>query len=252
MMTSYIALDLETTGLESRTERITEAAALKVADGRIQERFVTLIHPGKPISEKISQLTGITDEMVRNAPTIDCVIGELLDFCEGLPLLGHNILFDYRFLKQAAVNSHLECEFEAVDTLMLCRHLMPPEEKKNLSASCIWFQIPQSAAHRAEADAESAHLLYEKLKALYGEKQEELFVPRPLIHKAKREQPATKRQKEYLQDLIKCHRIDITLQMDVLSRSEASRLIDQIILQRGRLTESSVPSRHNGFAGSSN
>ncbi len=236
MMTSYIALDLETTGLESKTEKITEAAALKVIDGTVRERFVTLINPGRPISEKITQLTGITDEMVRTAPLMENVIGELLAFCGGLPLLGHNILFDYRFLKQAAVNSRLECEFEAVDTLTLCRHLMPPDEKKNLSASCTWFQIPQSAAHRAEADAESAHLLYEKLKALYGKEREELFVPCPLIHKAKREQPATKRQKEYLQDLIKCHRIDITLQTDTLSRSEASRLIDQIILQRGRLT----------------
>lgn len=251
MMTSYIALDLETTGLESKTEKITEAAALKVIDGKVQERFVTLINPGRPISEKITQLTGITDEMVRTAPLMEEVIGALLAFGRGLPLLGHNILFDYRFLKQAAVNSHLECEFEAVDTLTLCRHLMPPDEKKNLSAACSWFHIPQSAAHRAEADAESAHLLYEKLKALYGEKREELFVSRPLIHRAKREQPATKRQKEYLQDLIKCHRIDITLQMDALSRSEASRLIDQIILQRGRLTERSLASRHNGFAGGS-
>ena len=236
MMTSYIALDLETTGLESKTEKITEAAALKVIDGTVRERFVTLINPGRPISEKITQLTGITDEMVRTAPLMENVIGELLAFCEGLPLLGHNILFDYRFLKQAAVNSRLECEFEAVDTLTLCRHLMPPDEKKNLSASCTWFQIPQSAAHRAEADAESAHLLYEKLKALYGKEREEL---------------ATKRQKEYLQDLIKCHRIDITLQTDTLSRSEASRLIDQIILQRGRLTEHSLSSPYNGFVGGS-
>lgn len=56
MMTSYIALDLETTGLESKTEKITEAAALKVVDGRIQDRFVTLVHPGKPISEKLRSL----------------------------------------------------------------------------------------------------------------------------------------------------------------------------------------------------
>lgn len=250
MTTSYIALDLETTGLESKTEKITEAAALKVIDGTIQERYVTLINPGRAISEKITQLTGITDEMVRSAPTVETVIGELLAFCGDLPLLGHNILFDYRFLKQAAVNSSLNCECEAIDTLTLCRYLMPSGEKKNLSAACAWFQIPQSTAHRAEADAESAHLLYEKLRKLYGKEQEALFVPRPLIHKAKREQPATKRQKEYLQDLIKCHRIDITLQMDALSRREASRLIDQIILQRGRPGELFLSSRHKGFAGS--
>ena len=82
--------------------------------------------------------------------------------------MGHNILFDYRFLKQAAVNSRLECEFEVVDTLTLCRHLMPPDEKKNLSASCTWFQIPQSAAHRAEADAESATCFMKSLRPFMG------------------------------------------------------------------------------------
>ena len=156
--------------------------------------------------------------------------------------MGHNILFDYRFLKQAAVNSRLECEFEAVDTLTLCRHLMPPDEKKEFIRFLYLVSDSPVCCSSAEADAESAHLLYEKLKALYGKEREELFVPCPLIHKAKREQPATKRQKEYLQDLIKCHRIDITLQTDTLSRSEASRLIDQIILQRGRLTEHSLSS----------
>lgn len=250
MMTSYIALDLETTGLESKTEKITEAAALKVIDGTVRERFVTLINPGRPISEKITQLTGITDEMVRTAPLMENVIGELLAFCEGLPLLGHNILFDYRFLKQAAVNSRLECEFEAVDTLTLCRHLMPPDEKKNLSASCTWFQIPQSAAHRAEADAESAHLLYESLRPFMGRNGRSFLFH---VRWSTRQNGSSryKRQKEYLQDLIKCHRIDITLQTDTLSRSEASRLIDQIILQRGRLTEHSLSSPYNGFVGGS-
>ena len=77
------------------------------------------------------------------------------------------------------------------------------------------------------------------------------FVPCPLIHKAKREQPATKRQKEYLQDLIKCHRIDITLQTDTLSRSEASRLIDQIILQREDLQSILCLPHITGFVGGS-
>ena len=71
MMTSYIALDLETTGLESKTEKITEAAALKVIDGTVRERFVTLINPGRPISEKITQLTGITDEIDRKSTRLN-------------------------------------------------------------------------------------------------------------------------------------------------------------------------------------
>ena len=86
-------------------------------------------------------------------------------------------------------------------------------------------------AHRAEADAVSAHLLYQCMLARHSGEREELFTPKSLIYRAKREQPATKRQKEYLQYLIKCHRIDITVQIESLSRNEASRMIDQILSQ---------------------
>ena len=109
------------------------------------------------------------------------------------------------------------------------------QEKKNLGNACTYYKIEQPLAHRAEADALSAHFLYQKLVALYGEEQPELFVTTPLNCRMKRQQPATKRQKEYLQDLLKCHRIDITVQLDDISRSDASRLIDKIILQYGRV-----------------
>ena len=69
----------------------------------------------------------------------------------------------------------------------------------------------------------------------HSQDQPDLFAPRPLIYKAKRDQAATKRQKEYLQDLLKCHRINITVQLNDISRSDASRLIDKIILQYGRV-----------------
>jgi DNA polymerase-3 subunit alpha (Gram-positive type) len=159
----------------------------------------------------------------------------VLEFIGNLPLLGHNIRFDYSFLKQAAVNQKMEFECEAVDTLKVCRKLMPEQEKKNLGNACTYYKIEQPLAHRAEADALSAHFLYQKLVALYGEEQPELFVTTPLNCRMKRQQPATKRQKEYLQDLLKCHRIDITVQLDDISRSDASRLIDKIILQYGRV-----------------
>ena len=112
---------------------------------------------------------------------------------------------------------------------------MPEQEKKNLGNACTYYKIEQPLAHRAEADALSAHFLYQKLVALHGEEQPELFVTAPLNCRMKRQQPATKRQKEYLQDLLKCHRIDITVQLDDISRSDASRLIDKIILQYGRV-----------------
>ena len=109
------------------------------------------------------------------------------------------------------------------------------QEKKNLGNACIYYKIEQPLTHRAEADALSAHLLYQKLRGLHGEDQPELFATMPLNCRMKRQQPATKRQKEYLQDLLKCHRINITVQLNDISRSDASRLIDKIILQYGRV-----------------
>lgn len=94
MTNSYIALDLETTGLEARLEKITEIAALRVVDGRVEERFVTLVNPMRQLGERIRELTGITDDMVKDAPVIEDIIGDAVRFCGNLPLLGHNILFD--------------------------------------------------------------------------------------------------------------------------------------------------------------
>ena len=234
MTDSYIAVDVETTGLEVRQEKITELALVKVERDSITDCFSTLINPGKPIGETVSSLTGITDEMMKDAPPIEEVIADALDFAGDLPLLGHNLLFDYRFIKKAAVNSGLEFERQGVDTLNLCRIFMAAEQKKNLADACACYHIPQPRAHRALADAQSAHLLFQTMKKLHGGERPQAFAPAPLFYRAKREQPATKRQKEYLQDLIKCHRINITVQLDALSRSEASRMIDGIILQYGK------------------
>ena len=235
MIDSYIAVDVETTGLEVRQEKITELALVRVEGDTVTDCFSTLVNPGRPISEMVSSLTGITDAMVKDAPAVEEVIGDALDFAGDLPLLGHNLLFDYRFIKKAAVNSGLAFERQGIDTLHLCRLFMGTEQKKNLTDACAFYQIPQPQAHRALADAQSAHLLFQRLKGLYGGERPQAFVPASLFYQPKREQPATKRQKEYLQDLIKCHRINITVQLDALSRSEASRMIDRIILQHGRL-----------------
>lgn len=236
MTNSYIALDLETTGLEAKLEKITEIAAIKVVEGVIRERYVTLVNPMRRLERRIIELTGITDDMVKGAPAIEDIIGDVVLFCEDLPLLGHNIIFDYGFLKHAAVNSRLEFDREGIDTLGICRSCMPGDIKRGLASACAYYAVPQSRAHRAEADAEAAHLLYQEMMTRYSGERPELFMSKPLFYKAKREQPATKRQKDYLRDLAKCHRIDITVQIDAMSRSQASRMIDNIISQYGRIT----------------
>ena len=95
MIDSYIALDLETTGLSPSEDRILEIGAVKVKNGSICEWYETLVNPGMAISPRIRELTGIDDEMAATGKDTGTAVAELVDFCGELPLLGHNILFDY-------------------------------------------------------------------------------------------------------------------------------------------------------------
>lgn len=237
MMNSYVAVDLETTGLNPKTDKITEIGAVKVIDGQVTEEYSTLVNPRRLLDEQITELTGIDDGMLREAPGIEDVIRQVTEFCQELPLLGHHILFDYSFLKRAAVNHGLAFEKSGVDTLALCRKFMPEEERKNLGAACAYYQVETRTAHRALADAYAAHGLYQALVLRHGEGEPGAFVEKTLIYKVKKEQPASKRQKEGLRELLKYHRIDVTVQIDHLSKNEISRMTDKIISQYGRIVK---------------
>ena len=243
MTTSYVAVDLETTGIGTKREKITEIGMVKVVDGNVVDTYHTLVNPYRAIPERVVELTGITDEMVKDAPGIEEVLPNGIEFCEGFPLLGHQIIFDFGFLTQAAVNAKVKFEKDGLDTLKLCRYLMPEAEKKNLGAACAYFGITPDTAHRALSDAMSAHLLYEKLKEQFGTSRSELFEAKKLVFKAKKERPATKRQKEHLHDLLKYHRIETTVQVDKMSGNEISRMIDYIIFNRGRIPEQAKDSK---------
>ena len=201
------ALDLETTGIGARHEKITEIGMVKVIDGETTDTYHTMVNPHREIPKRIVELTGITDDMVKDAPGIEEILDEVLAFTEDLPLLGHQIIFDYGFLVQAAVNQKRKFEKYGVDTLKLCRYLMPGEEKKNLSAACAYFAVTQDTAHRALSDA------YRRPQSIPGteklvKKARQLFTAKMLQYKAKKERTASKRQKEHLQDLLKYHRIE--------------------------------------------
>lgn len=232
---TYIAVDLETTGLDPKRDKIIEIGAIRIENGIEMAQYHTMVNPRRQLQEHTTGLTGIAGEMVENAPDIGDIIGEVLDFCGELPLLGHNILFDYSFLKRAAVNCGMKFEREGIDTLKLCRQFMPEEERKNLASACAFYGIEQESAHRALGDAMDAHRLYRKLVLSHGESNWEAFLPKPLIYKVKREQPASKKQKEDLRYLLKYHKIDLPVQIDYLSRNEVSRIKDKIISQYGRI-----------------
>ncbi|WP_349945014.1 3'-5' exonuclease [Lacrimispora sp. BS-2] len=235
MVSSYIAVDLETTGLDPKQDKIIEIGAVKVVEGQVTENYETFVNPYRKLEFRVVMLTGITDRQLETSPGIGEVIGGFLEFAGDLPVLGHHVIFDYSFLKRAAINEGFGFERQGIDTLKLARRFMPPDEKKNLTAACGYFGIVQTLSHRALADAKAAHELYQELAVRYGNDSPEAFNSQALIYKVKKEQPASKRQKEHLQDLLKYHKIVLSVQTEHLSRNEISRITDKIIAQYGRI-----------------
>lgn len=235
MIDSYVCIDLETSGLEPKNDRILEIGAIKVIGGEITDRYETLVDAGVRLREEVVHLTGISEEMTRTGKPIETAISECVDFIGELPLLGHCIRFDYSFLKKAATNNDLPFEKMALDTLKIARKALPELESRSLGALCQYYHIPQERSHRAIDDAMATHSLYWKLWEEFGEKYPESFNLFQLIYKVKKESPATPRQKKYLRDLVKYHKIDLDKEIDSLTKNEASRYVDQIIFQYGRI-----------------
>lgn len=227
MITSYVSIDLETTGLNPKLDKIIEIGAVKVIDGKMRETFHTYINPGRKLEERIIELTGIRQEQVDIAPDIAEVFPALADFLEELPLLGHRILFDYSFLKKAAVNLKSSFEKQGIDTLRIARCFLPQLEHRTLPYLCEYYQIEHDA-HRAFADAEATSRLYQILCEEFYKKDESVFRPLQLHYTVKRDTPATKAQKEQLYRIIEQHKLVMDFDVEKLSRSEASRTIDKI------------------------
>ena len=231
----FIAFDLETTGLDPNTDAIIEIGAVRMRGDQVLEHYSTFADPGHPLSPKTVSLTSITDEMVRGQRTASQAFEEFLTFCGGADLMGHNLPFDYGFLKQQAVVQRLPFEKRGIDTLKIARCLLDGLESRSLTSLCAHFHIDRSRAHRALDDALATHQLYCHLKELAGEDKVELFLPAPMFYRARKISPITDSQKRYLKDLAKYHRIELDVETDSLTKSEASRLIDRIIMNYGRI-----------------
>ena len=235
MRNSYIALDLETTGLRPETDRILEIGAVKVEEGEVTGTFSTFIDCGLPIPPFISELTGITQEMVLGGPSLEKGLGEFLKFSGEEILLGHNLSFDYGFVKQNASLLGIPYERRGMDTLKIARCCLPGLPKKSLDQISAYYGIPQEHHHRALDDALTAARIYERLKEEFSQVYPELFEPAVLAFKVKKTSPITNSQKGYLRDLLKYHRINDNVKIEELTKSEASRMIDGIILKYGRM-----------------
>ncbi|MBD5451636.1 MAG: 3'-5' exonuclease [Lachnospiraceae bacterium] len=250
---NYVVFDIETTGLNPKYEKIIELGAAKVRDAKVVDTFSTFVNPGKSLPERIKELTGICDTDVINAPYIEEVLDRFIAFVGDDILLGHNLIFDYSFVKKAAVNQKKTFARNGIDTLKIARRFLNDLESRNLSFLCDYYSI-HLQAHRALNDALATHELYQRLVTDFAEKDAALFQPKELVYNVKKEGPITPKQYALLLKLAKQYHFetctdgqteDILLepienitteriQINRLTKNEASRLIDHILSTFGR------------------
>lgn len=156
---TLVALDIETTGLEFKTDRIIEIGAVRFSAKGVEAEFNTLINPGIRIPPFISQLTGISDAMVRGKqiPMIEEAIGQLDDFVGNLPVIGHNVTFDLTFLRR---DGGLK-KNPAIDTYEMASVILPSEGRYNLRALGQVLGVPMRATHRALDDTKVTQAIYQ-------------------------------------------------------------------------------------------
>ena len=225
MISDYIAIDLETTGIRLSKDKIIEVGLLKVRDSQIIDTFSCVINPDMPVDDKILELTKISENELENAKRIYEVINHIVDFCEDYVLLGHNTIFDYSFVKKEANRAGLEFEKRGIDTYKLCKKVLPDNVRKNLTDACGYFGIERKNSHRAFSDAYYTHVLFQEIMKNFKTLE---ISPEAMKVKIKKFVPIRKRTKEDLQKLLNCHRIGCKVNIDLLSESEAKRMMDKI------------------------
>jgi DNA polymerase III subunit epsilon len=166
----WVVVDVETTGgSPEHGHRITEIAAVRVSAGRVTERFSTLVNPGRRIPGMITALTGISDQMVRDAPRFGEVAPSLCDFLAGSVFVAHNATFDWRFLS-TEVHTALGRRLDGrqLCTVKLARRLLPQLPSRSLDALAIYFGLEIESRHRALDDAvATAHVLLRLIDLLH-------------------------------------------------------------------------------------
>ena len=166
---TYCVLDLETTGISITTEKITEVGIMKVKNGEVIDEFEIFVNPEKPIPQRVVEVTNITDEMVKDAETIDKVFPKILEFVGDSIIVAHNASFDVGFLKHNAKLLGYEFNNTYIDTLPLAKDLFPDLKKYKLGKIADSLGIEVDVAHRALADVDTTvkvfNVMLKKLKA---------------------------------------------------------------------------------------
>lgn len=235
MCNRYVAFDIETTGLSPETSEIIEIGAVRYEGEVALDSFSSLIRPSEKIADRITQITGITNEMVANEPSYEEVVPRFLDYIKDDILIGHNVAFDFSFMKVNARKLGLPFVNKTVDTLYLSRKFHEDLSSKSLEAMCRHYNVINEHAHRAYDDAVACAKIYQEMYKQYATDNAQIFKPKQLSYKEKKEEKITERQKMYLNDLLKYHKINLEISLEELTKREASRLIDKTILKYGRI-----------------
>ena len=164
---TYTVIDIETTGLDSRYCEIIEMSALRYVSGNLSDTFSTLVKPAEPIDEFITELTGITNDMVSDAPPISTAIKRFYDFIGSDILVGYNVNFDINFLydnMEEHINTYLSNDY--VDTLRIARKVLPNLRHHKLDDLITYFHLTQRNEHRALNDCVLTNQVYIKLSEM--------------------------------------------------------------------------------------
>jgi DNA polymerase-3 subunit epsilon len=156
----YSIIDVESNGGAFRKEKITDIAILRYNGYEITDQFISLVNPEAEITFFVQRLTGIDPKMVEKAPKFHEISEKILEITEGTILVGHNVDFDYRILRQSFKNNDYDFKINTLDTISLAKKLIPKAESYSLKKLVKSLGLPMEKAHRAENDARATLNLF--------------------------------------------------------------------------------------------
>ncbi len=160
---TFICFDIETTGLSANRDKITEIGAVKIKNGQITDTFSTFVNPEMPIPSKITELTGINDAMVKDAPSQSEAVKAFLEFADGSILVAHNAPFDTSFIRVACENMGVEYNCTSIDTVVICRNILTDIKNCKLDTVAKFLRLGDFNHHRATDDAQMLSAIFIEL-----------------------------------------------------------------------------------------
>ncbi len=188
LLSDYIIFDIETTGLDSSYDEVIEIGAIKVKNNKIISKFNSLVKPKNEIDEYITELTGITNEMVKDAPTIEEILPDFMNYIGNDILIGHNVNFDINFIYDNLYRNKFDVlTNDFIDTMRISRKLLPELPHHRLIDLAKYFKIDSTNNHRSLKDCEITMNVYENLKEIALQKYDNVDEFKNAFKKHKKE-----------------------------------------------------------------